>query len=99
MARRPSRPPWLRRFLAAVGTRTIAGTQRLLLFVSLAATVADRGARRSTWRGPVWTEFMRVLHEVAVRSLPTTVATGMLVGFALVTQAVYWLEADGTRPA
>jgi|HubBroStandDraft_4_1064222.scaffolds.fasta_scaffold14327_2 phospholipid/cholesterol/gamma-HCH transport system permease protein len=86
----------LRRFLAAVGSRTIAGTQLLLLFVSLAATVVIVAARRSTWQGPVRTEFMRVLHGVAVRSLPTTVATGMLVGFALVTQAVYWLEQTGT---
>jgi phospholipid/cholesterol/gamma-HCH transport system permease protein len=39
---------------------------------------------------------MRVLHGVAVRSLPTTAATGLLVGFALVTQAVYWLEQTGT---
>ena len=34
--------------------------------------------------------------QVAVRSLPTTVVTGMLVGFALVTQAVYWLAQTGT---
>ena len=32
-----------------------------------------------------------------MRSLPTTVATGMLLGFALVTQAVYWLEQTGTQ--
>ena len=52
--------------------------------------------RRGAWRGPVWTEFKRVLDQVAVRSLPTTVVTGMLVGFALVTQAVYWLAQTGT---
>jgi phospholipid/cholesterol/gamma-HCH transport system permease protein len=52
--------------------------------------------RRGAWRGPVWIEFKRVLHEVAVRSLPTTVATGLLVGFALVSQAVYWLAQTGT---
>jgi phospholipid/cholesterol/gamma-HCH transport system permease protein len=92
------RPPSarLRRFLAALGSRTIASTRLLLLFVSLAATVLIVTARRSTWHGPIRTEFMRVLHGVAVRSLPTTVATGMLVGFALVTQAVYWLEQTGT---
>jgi phospholipid/cholesterol/gamma-HCH transport system permease protein len=37
-----------------------------------------------------------VLHEVAVGSLPTAVATGLLVGFALVSQAVYWLAQTGT---
>ncbi len=88
--------PWPRRVLAALGTATIFGTSRLLLFMSFATTVAVVALRREAWRGPVWIEFKRVLHEVAVRSLPTTVVTGMLVGFALVTQAVYWLAQTGT---
>ena len=82
--------PWPRRALAALGAATIAGTSRLLLFISFATTVAVVALRREAWRGPVWLQFKRVLHEVAVRSLPTTIVTGMLVGFALVTQAVYW---------
>ncbi len=69
--------------------------QLLLLFVSLAATVAMLSLRRRTWRAPVWQEFKRVLYGVAVLSLPTTIATGILVGIALVTQAVYWLETTG----
>ena len=88
--------PWPRRVLAAFGTATISGTSRLLLFISFATTVAVVALRRETWRGPVWLEFKRVLHEVAVRSLLTTVVTGMLVAFALVTQAVYWLAQTGT---
>ena len=89
--------PWPRRALGALGTAVIGGTHRLLLFLSFAATVLMVAMRRGAWHGPVWIEFKRVLHEVAVRSLPTTVATGMLVGFALVTQAVYWLEQTGTQ--
>ena len=88
--------PWPRRALGALGTAVIGGTHRLLLFLSFAATVLMVAMRRSAWHGPIWIEFKRVLHEVAVRSLPTTIATGMLVGFALVTQAVYWLEQTGT---
>jgi phospholipid/cholesterol/gamma-HCH transport system permease protein len=88
--------PWPRRALGALGTAAIVGTHQLLLFLSFAATVLMVAMRRGTWHGPIWVEFKRVLHEVAVRSLLTTVATGMLVGFALVTQAVYWLEQTGT---
>jgi phospholipid/cholesterol/gamma-HCH transport system permease protein len=88
--------PWLRRVMAVLGAATIVGTHRLLLYMSLAATVMIVAMRRSTWHGPVRVEFRRVLSEVAVRSLPTTVATGMLIGFALVSQAVYWLAQTGT---
>jgi phospholipid/cholesterol/gamma-HCH transport system permease protein len=87
---------WPRRAMATLGAATISTTRRLLLYLSLAATVLIVAMRRGTWRGPVWIEFKRVLHEVAVRSLPTTVATGLLVGFALVSQAVYWLAQTGT---
>jgi phospholipid/cholesterol/gamma-HCH transport system permease protein len=88
--------PWPRRALGGLGTVVIVGAHRLLLFLSFAATVLLVALRRGSWHGPVWLEFQRVLHEVVVRSLPTTIATGMLVGFALVTQAVYWLAQTGT---
>lgn len=87
--------PWLRRTLAAVGGAVLRGTANLLLFTSLAATVLLVAVRRGTWRGPVRVEFKRVLYGVAVSSLPTTIATGVLIGIALVTQAVYWLAATG----
>ncbi len=86
----------LRRGLAALGGATILLIHRLLLYLSLAATVIVVSLRRGTWQGPVRIEFRRVLHEVTVRSLPTTMATGLLVGFALVSQAVYWLAQTGT---
>ena len=88
--------PWPRRWLAAIGSTTIFGASRLLLFMSFATTVAFAAFRREAWRGPVSTEFNRILREVAVRSLPTTAVTGVLVGVALVTQAVYWLAQTGT---
>ncbi len=88
--------PWPRRALAALGAITIVNGHRSLLFVSLATTVVVVAMRRGSWRGPSWIEFKRVLYEVAVGSLPTTIVTGMLVGFALVAQAVYWLAQTGT---
>jgi phospholipid/cholesterol/gamma-HCH transport system permease protein len=89
--------PWPRRALARIGRATIVSTSRLLLFISFATTVAIAAFRREAWRGPVWVEFKRVLHEVAVRSLPTAVVTGLLMAFALVTQAIYWLAQTGTQ--
>lgn len=84
-----------RRALGGLGSNVRQGTGNLLLFVSLSATVLVVASRRSTWRGPVWAEFIRMLNAVAVRSLSTTVATGLLIGIALVSQAVYWLAATG----
>lgn len=88
--------PLVRRGLATLGGATILLIHRLLLYLSLAATVVVVSLRRGTWHGPVRIEFKRVLHEVTVRSLATAVATGLLVGFALVSQAVYWLAQTGT---
>lgn len=95
-SRQRSSPSWLRRAVGALGTATIRSVDELLLSAALAATVLAVALRRSAWRSAVWTEQVRVLREVAVRSIPTTVATGVLVGFALVAQAVDWLAATGT---
>lgn len=84
-----------RRLLGNLGAFFRQGTSNLLLFVSLGATVLVVAGRRSTWRGPVWAEFMRTLNAVAVSSLSTSIATGVLVGLALVSQAVYWLAVTG----
>jgi phospholipid/cholesterol/gamma-HCH transport system permease protein len=86
----------LRRAVGALGSATIRSVDEILLSAALAATVLVVAARRSTWSGAVWTEQMRVLHDVVVRSLITTIAAGVLVGFALVSQAVYWLAVTGT---
>jgi len=87
--------PWPLRALATLGGAVRRGTGNLLVFMSLAATVLAVATRRGTWRGPARAELRRALHGVAVASLATTVATGVLVGIALVTQAVYWLAATG----
>ena len=94
--RRGRSPGWLRRALGTLGSAVIDAIAEVLLSAALAITVFVMATRRSAWRGPIWAEHKRVLHEVTVRSLPTTIATGILVGFALVSQAVYWLAATGT---
>jgi phospholipid/cholesterol/gamma-HCH transport system permease protein len=95
VAHRPALP-WPRRALGGLGRATIVSAHRLLIFLSLTATVLVVVFRRGTWRPPVRLEFWRMLNEVTVRSLPTTAATGLLIGFALVSQAVYWLAQTGT---
>jgi phospholipid/cholesterol/gamma-HCH transport system permease protein len=87
---------WLRLVVGGIGSATIRFVEELLLSAALAATVLVVAVRRSAWRAAVWTEQKRVLHEVAVGGLATTIVTGVLVGFVLVAQAVYWLEATGT---
>ena len=91
---RPSRSH-LRRWLSAVGVAVLGFLSQALLFVSLATTVLIVGLSRRAWHRLVWIEVNRSLRSVAVHSLGTAVATGILVGFALVSQAVYWLGATG----
>lgn len=85
-----------RRLVGAVGRGVVRSFDEMLLSAALAATVLSALARRSTWRGAVWAEQLRVVRDTTVGCLPTTIVAGVLVGFALITQAVYWLAAAGT---
>jgi len=91
-----SRRSWLHRLMAVVGAATIRSVEELLLSASLAATVLVVAMRRDAWRRVVWSEQLKVLHEVAIGSLATTFGAGILVGFTLVSQAIYWLDVTGT---
>ncbi|WP_421999128.1 ABC transporter permease [Reyranella sp.] len=98
-ASREGRRPWVLRGLGRIGAATSENVRSLLLFMAFAATVVAAAFRRGSWSAPVWNEFQRVLRHVALGSLPTTIATGLLVGFTLVSQAVYWLAQTGTTSA
>ena len=87
---------WPRRALGALGGGALASANYTLVFAAFGATVVMTGFHREAWRRPAWAEFRRVLNEVAVRSLFTTVVTGLLVALAVATQAVYWLAQTGT---
>ena len=56
-----------RRALGGLGATVRQGTGNLLLFVSLSATVVVVACRRSTWRGPVWAEFKRMLNSLIMK--------------------------------
>jgi phospholipid/cholesterol/gamma-HCH transport system permease protein len=83
------------RFLAATGATTLRRVNVLLVFASFAATAVASALRRDSWRRPVQMAFLGALHRVAVQSAVTTLGTGVLLGFVLVTEVVYWLQTAG----
>lgn len=83
------------RLLHRVGAATRYQVEALLVFASFAATAMATALRRESWRQPVRFAFVDALYRVAVQSVPTTMGTGMLIGFVLVTQVVYWLHTAG----
>jgi phospholipid/cholesterol/gamma-HCH transport system permease protein len=91
----PRAPRWFGRLVATTGAATLRRLGSLLVFASFAATVVVAALRRTSWRRPVRVAFLEALHRVAVQSAPTVVGTGVLLGFVLVAQVVYWLETAG----
>jgi len=83
------------RLLAATGAATVRRIQSLLVFAAFSATVIVAALRRESWRRPVRAVFFDSLRRVAVESAPTALGTGVLLGFALVSQVVYWLQTAG----
>ena len=83
------------RLLAATGAATVRRVQSLLVFAAFTATVLVAMLRRESWRRPVRAVFFDSLHRVTVESAATAIGAGVLLGFALVTQVVYWLETAG----
>lgn len=63
----------------------------------MAAGVIHQGARPLTWRRPVRAEFFRFFDLAAGQSLVSVVVAGALVGFALITQAFYWVNQFGQK--
>ena len=86
---------WRGNLLAATGSALLARLDGLLVFAAFCATVAATALRRSSWRPPVRAAFVDALHRVAVQSAMTTLGTGLLLGFVLVTQVIYWLQTAG----
>lgn len=85
----------LGRLLAATGAATTRRIHILLVFAAFSATAVVAALRRDSWRRPVRMVFLNTLHRVAVESAATTLGTGVLLGFALVTEVVYWLQTAG----
>ena len=91
-ARAPSRAGAL---LAAIGAATLRRIDALLVFAAFCATVVAAALHRNSWRRPMRAAFVDALHRVAVQSASTAFGTGLLLGFLLVTQVIYWLQTAG----
>lgn len=61
----------------------------------LAVAVVRQGVRPVTWRRPVRTEFARFMEFSSLSSVPSVAIAGALVGFAVVTQGLYWVGKVG----
>jgi phospholipid/cholesterol/gamma-HCH transport system permease protein len=88
-------PGPLRRALAGIGRGTRARTRFLLLLAALAYGVLREVPRPGNWRRTVRAEFGRVLRHAVGGALPATLVTAVLIGLAMVSQALYWLEEAG----
>ena len=83
------------RLLAATGAYVLRRIEAALVFAAFTATVMAAALRRESWRRPIRAVFYDSLHRVAVESALTTIGTGIVLGFVLVAQVVYWLETAG----
>jgi phospholipid/cholesterol/gamma-HCH transport system permease protein len=83
------------RLFDSVGQATLRWLVSSAEFAAFAATAFAVALRRDSWRRPVRAAFLGALHRVAVQSALTTMVTGALLGFALITQVVYWLQSVG----
>lgn len=91
----PKRGSRFGRLLAATGAYVVRRVEATLVFVAFGATVMAAALRRESWRRPVRAVFYDALHRVAVESALTTIGTGVVLGFVLVAQVVYWLQTAG----
>jgi phospholipid/cholesterol/gamma-HCH transport system permease protein len=86
---------WLRRLLAGVGRPPLQFFRWLALAAGFSAAVIAAALRPITWRRPVRSEFMRTMRQAGVGGVRGAVFTGILVGLAMVYQALYWLQMAG----
>jgi phospholipid/cholesterol/gamma-HCH transport system permease protein len=94
-----TRPPqpltWLRRLLAAVGRPPLQVLRWLALAAGFSFAILAAALRPITWRRPVRAEFMRSMRQAGVQGVRPAVFTSILIGLAMVYQALYWLQVAG----
>jgi phospholipid/cholesterol/gamma-HCH transport system permease protein len=93
--RAPEPLAWLRRLLARVGRPPLQFLRWLTLAAGFSAAAIASALRPITWRRPVRSEFMRTMRQAGVGGVRGAVFTGILVGLAMVYQALYWLHVAG----
>lgn len=85
------------RFLAAIG-RYARGRARVVLgLLGLGAWALARCFRPDTWGGPARAEFFRRLRQALAGGFYATVVLGVVAGFGVVFQGLYWFGQLGQR--
>lgn len=84
-----------RRLLAAIGRPPLAVLRQLARAAGFGAAVLAAAVWPTTWRRPVRREFVRAMHQAGVQGVRATLIIGVLLGLAMVYQALYWLQAAG----
>jgi phospholipid/cholesterol/gamma-HCH transport system permease protein len=93
---RPPRPlASLRCLLAALGRPPLQIFRWLALAAGFSFAVLVAMLRPITWRRPVRAEFMRSMRQAGVEGVRPAVLAGILIGLAMVYQALYWLQMAG----
>jgi len=82
-------------FARIVGAFLIDTGARVALTVSVLVAAAWHALRPRTWRRTVRRELVRQCWQVGLSGLPATGVTALVVGLALVFQALYWLRVLG----
>ena len=97
MAKEPTggRPYRLLRMLAAVGRFPGYLLRPPAELSSLIVAVIRQGCRPANWRRTLADEFVRQCKLTGVDALPFIIVTGVLIGLAMVFQALYWLNILG----
>jgi len=98
-AARATRPGPLARASATIfgrpGSWITAGFREVCLMIAGVASVVWLACLPGTWRRPVRDELMRQLRLTAAAALPTVAVLGLLIGVAVIYQALYWLNLAG----
>ena len=84
-----------RRMLASLGAAVLGMLRWPCLVAALSFAVGRAAFAPATWRRPVRQEFVRMMRIAGTRAVPVTIGAAVLVGIAMVFQALYWLGAAG----
>jgi phospholipid/cholesterol/gamma-HCH transport system permease protein len=92
---RPQDRRAIRNMLAAIGRVARARAAFTLTISALGLGVLRELPLRSSWRRPARAEFARALRQSVGGGFATTMVAAMLIGIAMVYQALIWLGAAG----
>ncbi len=82
----------VRQICVNTGGTIIVFWLRLAQLMGFGISVLVYAVHPSTWRRTVRDEFIEQCHRSGIKALPTIAVTGILIGFAMVYQFVYWLS-------